>query len=59
MRANTGDIAKAQRDNLATYSLEDLRDIRACSHLWIRPFHPPGDCHAGGGGGLGCLGQLA
>ncbi|NYD78346.1 DNA-binding transcriptional regulator, FadR family [Arthrobacter cupressi] len=28
VRANTGDIAKAQRDTLAAYSLEDLRDIR-------------------------------
>jgi DNA-binding FadR family transcriptional regulator len=28
VRANTGDIARAQRDTLADYSLEDLRDIR-------------------------------
>lgn len=28
VRANTGDIAKAQRETLAAYSLEDLRDIR-------------------------------
>jgi DNA-binding FadR family transcriptional regulator len=28
VRTNTGDIAKAQRDTLTTYSLEDLRDIR-------------------------------
>ena len=28
VRANTGNIAKAQRDTLAAYSLEDLRDIR-------------------------------
>ena len=28
VRANTGDIARAQRDTLAAYSLEDLRDIR-------------------------------
>ncbi|WP_211881595.1 FCD domain-containing protein [Pseudarthrobacter albicanus] len=28
VRANTGDIARAQRDALAAYSLEDLRDIR-------------------------------
>jgi DNA-binding FadR family transcriptional regulator len=28
VRANTGDIVKAQRDTLAAYSLEDLRDIR-------------------------------
>ncbi|MEA5453846.1 FCD domain-containing protein [Sinomonas sp. JGH33] len=28
VRANTGDIAKARRESLAAYSLEDLRDIR-------------------------------
>lgn len=28
VRANAGDIARAQRDTLADYSLEDLRDIR-------------------------------
>ncbi|MFJ4170764.1 GntR family transcriptional regulator [Paenarthrobacter sp. NPDC089714] len=28
VKANTGDIAKAQRDTLATYSLEHLRDVR-------------------------------
>ncbi|MFJ4210846.1 GntR family transcriptional regulator [Paenarthrobacter sp. NPDC089675] len=28
VRANTGDIAKAQRDTLARYSLEHLRDVR-------------------------------
>uniref|UniRef100_UPI001115A2C0 winged helix-turn-helix domain-containing protein n=1 Tax=Sinomonas mesophila TaxID=1531955 RepID=UPI001115A2C0 len=28
VKANTGDLAKARRETLAAYSLEDLRDIR-------------------------------